>query len=112
LTAVSGPKQGQETLSWIAPQGPVTDYSISYSDDPSIKRWGVVSTGNVTNYVISGLGNGKHYFWVNAVNGCMPGDTVSPSTPVLPITGPSDIIRIGIIGIIFVAIGLVTLIFI
>jgi hypothetical protein len=112
LTAVSGPRQGQETLNWIAPQGPVTDYSVSYSDDPSIKKYGVVSTGNVTSYVISGLGGGRYYFWVNAVNGCMSGDPVSPTIPTLAPSGPENIIKIGILGIMFMLIGGAFLIFI
>jgi hypothetical protein len=41
--------------------------------------WGVVSTGNVTTYTISSLPlNQNYYFWVNAVNGCMPGDPIDP----------------------------------
>ncbi len=80
VTAVSGPGAGQVTLTWAAPSGPVTDYSISYSDDPGTKKWGVSSTGNVTSYTISGLSVTKYYFWVNAVNGCMPGDAVGPVT--------------------------------
>lgn len=101
FTAVVGPEKGQETLNWFAPQGPVTDYSITYSDNPNTKKWGVVSTGNVTSYVISKLGSGKYYFWVNAVNGCMPGDLVSSSGSALPPTGPRDIIYMGMLGIVF-----------
>jgi hypothetical protein len=41
--------------------------------------WGVVSTGNVTTYTVSDLPpNQNYYFWVNAVNGCMPGDPIDP----------------------------------
>ncbi len=78
VIAVAGPGAGQVTLSWTAPQGPVSDYSITYSDSPDTKKWGVASTGNVTSYTISGLSVNKYYFWVNAVNGCMPGDPVGP----------------------------------
>ena len=112
FTAVVGPEKGQETLNWFAPQGPVSDYSITYSDNPNTKKWGVVSTGNVTNYVISKLGSGKNYFWVNAVNGCMPGDSVSSSGSALPPTGPRDIIYIGMMGAAFIIMGAVFLIFI
>lgn len=78
VIAVAGPGAGQVTLSWTAPQGPVSDYSITYSDSPDTKKWGVASTGNVTSYTISGLSVNKYYFWVNSVNGCMPGDPVGP----------------------------------
>ena len=78
VMAVAGPGAGQVTLSWTAPSGPVSDYSITYSDSPDTKKWGVASTGNVTSYTISGLSVNKYYFWVNAVNGCMPGDPVGP----------------------------------
>ena len=79
LSATAGPASDQITLSWTAPAAPVTDYSIVYSDNPSVQKWGVVSTGNVTSYVISGLNsNVKYYFWVNAVNGCKPGDLAGP----------------------------------
>jgi hypothetical protein len=105
LTAVQGPDSGQETLTWFAPDGPVTDYSITYSDNLTSKKWGVPSTGDVTTYVISGLGNGKYYFWVNAVNGCMPGDPISSVNAPLPPTGPMDIIYFGIFGMISMAIG-------
>ena len=75
LTATAGPASDQITLSWTAPADPVTDYSITYSNDPNVKEWGVVSTGKVTSYTISSLDpTVKYYFWVNAVNGCMPGD--------------------------------------
>lgn len=103
LIVTAGPKSGQKTLNWVAPTGPVTDYSISYSDDPNIKRWGVISTGNVTTYTISELGNGTYYFWVNAINGCMPGDPITPSG--LLVVGPEDIWKIGIIGIFLLALG-------
>lgn len=105
FTAVVGPEKGQETLSWFAPQGPVTDYSITYSDNPNTKKWGVVSTGNATSYVISKLGSGKYYFWVNAVNGCMPGDLVSSSGSALPPTGSREIIYIGMLGILIMSTG-------
>jgi hypothetical protein len=77
---VTGPGVGQVTLTWGPPQGPISDYSIVYSDDQNIQRWGVVSTGNITKYIISGLGTSKYYFWVKAVNGCMPGDFIGPVT--------------------------------
>ncbi|HYM65118.1 MAG TPA: fibronectin type III domain-containing protein [Candidatus Sulfotelmatobacter sp.] len=81
VTAASGPGSGQITLSWTAPANPVTDYSITYSDNSTTPKWGVVSTGKVTSYVISALSNGvAYYFWVNAVNGCMPGDPIGPAS--------------------------------
>jgi len=80
LLVVAGPGGGQATLTWGPPSGPVTDYSITYSDDPNTQKWGVVSTGNATTYTISGLSVNKYYFWVRAVNGCMPGDPIGPAT--------------------------------
>lgn len=74
-----GPGAGQVTLHWTAPSGPVSDYSITYSDTADTQKWGVVSTGNVTSYVISKLPPYKNFhFWINAVNGCMPGDVLDP----------------------------------
>lgn len=105
ITVASGPDAGQKTVTWFAPSGPVTDYSITYSDSPDTKKWGVVSTGNVTSYVISKLGGGKYYFWVNAINGCMPGDSISSSGAPLPPTGPINIIYIGMLGLAFLAAG-------
>jgi hypothetical protein len=78
ILAVAGPGTGQVTLTWGPPSGPVSDYSITYSDDPSTQKWGVISTGNVTKYTISGLAVNKYYFWVNSINGCMPGSPVGP----------------------------------
>jgi DNA-binding beta-propeller fold protein YncE len=86
-SVIAGPGAGQATLSWTAPTGPVTDYSIVYSNDLNVKKWGVVSTGNVTTYTISNLpGNQNYYFWINAVNGCMPGDPINPQIELL-VTG-------------------------
>lgn len=79
ITARAGRKD-QVILSWTAPTGPVSDYSITYSDNPNAQKWGVVSTGNVTIYTISDLGTSKYYFWVTAVNGCMPGSAAGPVT--------------------------------
>jgi len=74
-----GPGAGQVTLRWTAPSGPVSDYSITYSNTSDTQKWGVVSTGNVTTYVISNLPPYKSFhFWINAVNGCMPGDALDP----------------------------------
>ena len=135
LTVTSGSKTGQLVLTWTAAADPVTDYSIVYSNDQTSQKWGVVSTGKVTTYTISDLNPSTiYYFWVNAVNGCMPGDKVGPatlgggsvstvSTPSgsltstqfnslsasgsasLPPTGPADLVKFGSIGIIFVIIG-------
>ncbi len=80
LTAVAGPGPGQVTLYWGPPQGPFTTFSISYSDTPGTQKWGVLDTGDVTSYVISGLGTGNYYFWVRAVNGCAQGDPAGPVT--------------------------------
>jgi hypothetical protein len=80
ILAVAGPGTGQVTLTWGPASGPVSDYSITYSDEPNTQKWGVVSTGNVTKYIISGLAVNKYYFWVNAVNGCMPGSPFGPVT--------------------------------
>jgi len=80
ILAVAGPGAGQVTLTWGPPSGPVSDYSITYSDDPNTQKWGVISTGNVTKYTISGLAVNKYYFWVNAINGCMPGSPFGPVT--------------------------------
>jgi hypothetical protein len=119
LLAVIGPHAGQVTLSWGPPSGPVTDYSITYSNNPSNKLWGVISTGGLRNYTISNLPvNQNYYFWVNAVNGCMPGDAIetqinlsnthssSSSASILLATGPGQtLIAIGIIGIILTVAG-------
>lgn len=78
LLAVAGPGAEQVTLTWGPPVGSVSDYSIVYSDDPSVQKWGVISTGNSRNYTISSLAVNKYYFWVKAVNGCMPGDSIGP----------------------------------
>ncbi|MGA2967945.1 MAG: fibronectin type III domain-containing protein [Candidatus Levyibacteriota bacterium] len=78
LLATAGPGTGQVTLTWGPPSGSVSDYSITYSDDPSTQKWGVASTGNVTKYIISGLSVNKYYFRVNAINGCMSGDPIGP----------------------------------
>jgi len=37
--------------------------------------------GNVTSFVVSGLGGGIYWFWLRAGNGCMPGDFVGPISP-------------------------------
>ncbi len=119
LLAVAGPQAGQVTLSWGPPSGPVTDYSIIYSNNPNTKLWGVISTGGLRNYTISNLPvNQNYYFWVNAVNGCMPGDTIetqiilsnnfssSSSATILLATGPGQtLITIGVIGIILTIAG-------
>jgi hypothetical protein len=127
LTVTAGPSAGQITLNWTQAPSPVTDYSITYSDDPTTQKFGVVSTGNVTTYVISNLTPGvKYYFWVNAVNGCKPGDQIGPATlgggsisnistpsgtllntPVspLPVTGPNGIVVIGVSGIAITILG-------
>ena len=95
---VAGPGAQQVTLSWTAPTGSVTDYSIIYSNDPNVKKWGVVSTGNVTTYIISNLPlNQNYYFWINAVNGCMPGDPVS-SNLLLSGTGSSSAALSGVVN--------------
>lgn len=78
LLAAAGPGDGQATLTWGPPLGPVSDYSIVYSDDTNVQKWGVVSTGNSRDYTISSLAVTKYYFWVKAVNGCMPGDYIGP----------------------------------
>ena len=78
LTAVAGPGPGQVTLSWLPPQGPFTTFQISYSDDSSAPKWGVPDTGNVLSYTVSGLAVNQYFFWVKAVNGCMPGDPAGP----------------------------------
>ncbi len=78
LTAVAGPGPGQVTLSWLPPQGPFTTFQISYSDDSNTPKWGVPDTGNVLSYTVSGLAVNQYYFWVKAVNGCMPGDPAGP----------------------------------
>jgi len=107
IAVTPGPNKDQKTLSWFAAPEPVTDYSIAYSDSPSIKRWGVVSTGKVTKYTISGLGSGKYYFWVNAVNGCMPGDVVSASNSSLPSTGPDTTMTfVYALGIVLISTGI------
>jgi sugar lactone lactonase YvrE len=135
LTATAGPASDQITLSWTAPADPVTDYSITYSDDPNVRKWGVVSTGKVTTYTISNLDSSvKYYFWVNAVNGCMPGDAAgyatiasgtlsasgissssaassgslaNPSIALnpLPVTGSKEIIVVGGAGVVMTILG-------
>ncbi len=81
LTVSAGPTSTQLTLTWVtAASSSATDYSIVYSDNNTTAKWGVVSTGNVSTYTIRGLNaNTTYYFWVNAINGCMPGDRVGPA---------------------------------
>jgi hypothetical protein len=133
VIATAGPNSGQITLTWIAAPSPVTDYSITYSDNPTTQKYGVVSTSNTTSYVISGLKpNTKYYFWVNAVNGCEPGDQIGSATigggavndiatpsgnisnssllqnsgvNPLPVTGPLDLVKVGGIGAILMLVG-------
>jgi hypothetical protein len=133
VTIASGSTSGQLVVSWTAAPAPVTDYSITYSDNSTTQKYGVVSTGNVTSYIISGLNpSTTYYFWVNAVNDCKPGDQIGPanlgggsvstiSTPSgtvvsniantnvspLPPTGPGDVVKIGVIGGIIMLLGVV-----
>lgn len=45
LTTTAGPSTGQISLTWTAATGTITDYSITYSDNSTSQKWGVVSTG-------------------------------------------------------------------
>jgi hypothetical protein len=79
FTAVAGPNAGQVTLSWAPPSPPYTYFLIAYSDSSSWPpKWGNPNVGNVTSFVVSGLGSGPYWFWLRAGNGCMPGDFVGP----------------------------------
>lgn len=81
LTAVAGPGSDQVTLSWLPPSGTAyTYFLISYSDDPTTQKWGNPNVGSGTSYTVSGLGAGPYYFWVAAVNGCMPGPMAGPES--------------------------------
>lgn len=95
LVAVAGPGPGEVTLSWIPPQGPFTTFQISYSDNPDTQKWGVPDTGNVTSYTISGLAVNQYFFWVKAVNGCMPGDPAGPVT-VTGIGGGQEVLGVAV----------------
>lgn len=82
LTAVVGPGTGQVSLSWIAPSPPYTYFLVAYSDNSSWPpKWGNPDVGNVTSYIVSGLGSGTYWFWLRAGNGCMPGDFTGPVSP-------------------------------
>lgn len=64
---------GSVILKW-AKVGPATDYTISYGINSNNYTFGVTSTGDTDNMVISSLQVGQNYcFRVNAVNNCMPG---------------------------------------
>jgi len=79
FTAVAGPAAGQVTLSWALPNPPYTYFLIAYSDSSSWPpKWGNPNVGNVTSFVVSGLGSGTYWFWIRAGNGCMPGDFAGP----------------------------------
>jgi len=92
IIATAGPGNGQVTLSWTAPSAPVTDYSIIYSNDQSVQKWGVISTGDATSYVISQLPLSQtYYFWINAVNGCMPGGSASVALSLVVGTGGQQV---------------------
>ena len=81
FVASAGPGVGQVTLSWTPPVLPYTYFLIAYSDNSDSPKWGNPNVGNVTSYVVSGLGSGTYWFWLRAGNGCMPGDFVGPTSP-------------------------------
>ncbi len=74
---------GEVVLSWAPPStGPYTYFLVAYSDDANWPpKWGNPNMGNVSSYVVSGLGAGNYWFWLRAGNGCMPGDFIGPITP-------------------------------
>lgn len=79
LLVIPGPGLGQVSLSWTPPVLPYTYFLIAYSDNSSWPpKWGNPDVGNVTSYIVSGLGSGTYYFWLRAGNGCTPGDFVGP----------------------------------
>lgn len=104
VTVNSGKEKGQYSLSWTSPSDPVTTYHITYSDDPTIQRWGITDIGNVNNYTVSDLHNGPYYFWVYPVNECMPGDPGYIGT-ILPESGSKDLYTTSATGIVLLAIA-------
>ncbi len=82
FTATAGPGAGEVSLTWTAPAPPYTYFLIAYSDSSDSPKWGNPNVGNVTSYIVSGLGGGTYWFWLRAGNGCMPGDFAGPVEPV------------------------------
>ncbi len=70
LKAVSGPHQGQVTLTWNKADG-ATHYALMYGESWLDFKYGAPNVGDTDRFIVSSLRPGVgYYFAVTAVNGC------------------------------------------
>jgi LPXTG-motif cell wall-anchored protein len=103
------------TLYFAPPSSPFDGFTISYGLDTNAEAYTVsfnqgVSSGAIT-YTVNNLSpHTTYYYKVRANNGCAPGpwsSVVSSSkTTVLPVTGSSGIITLGLAGLVLCLAGL------
>lgn len=69
--------KNQVKLEWSQGENPFTYYLVAYGSKPGVLEYGNPNIGgkNTTSYVVSGLQNGRtYYFRIRAGNNCAPGD--------------------------------------